>query len=104
MTEWFIGGLAPQSGGFAIGTAKALPEESQARPLIGRKQIRDSEKDFRGEMTISLKSYERVRPWLSVNGRISSWRTIPSRPCALRRHTKRMSGASNTSSLRLVQA
>jgi hypothetical protein len=44
-----------------LGTAGALPDESQARPLIGRKQIRDSEKDFRREMTISLKSYERGR-------------------------------------------
>src|SRR6266478_3988169 len=103
-TEWFIGGLAPKSGGFAIGIARALPEESQARPPIGRKQIGDSEKDFRRGMKISLKSYERAKPWLSGNGRISSWRTIPSRPCALRKHTKRTSGAQNTSRLRLVQA
>jgi ParB family chromosome partitioning protein len=33
------------------------------------------------------------RRWLTDNGRISSWRTIPSHPCALRRHTKRTSGA-----------
>jgi hypothetical protein len=103
-TVLFIGELAPKSGGFAIGIAKALPEESQARPPIGRKQVRDSEKDFRQEMRISLKPCERARPWLSDNGRISSWRTIPSRPCALRKHTKRTSGVSNTLRLRLVRA
>ena len=59
------GGLVPKSDGFAIGIAKALPEQSQARPLMGRKQISDSEKDFRRGMRRSLKSYERVRAWLS---------------------------------------
>jgi hypothetical protein len=59
---WFIGELAPKSGGFAIGIARALPEESPARLPIGMKQIRNSEKDFSRETPISLKSYERARP------------------------------------------
>ena len=71
------------------GSQRALPEESPARPLIGRKPIRSSGKDFRRETAICLKSFEKARPWLSDNGRIFSWRTIPSRPCALRKRTKR---------------
>ena len=31
--------------------------------------------------------------WLTNSGRITSWRTIPSRPCALRKHTKRTNAA-----------
>jgi hypothetical protein len=53
---WFIGGLAPKSGGFDIGTVGVSPGENRARPLIGRKQTRSSEKDFRRETTIYLKS------------------------------------------------
>src|SRR5580693_8567767 len=58
---------------------------------------------LQGGMRTSLKSHEGAKPWLSGNGRICSWRTIPNRPYALRKHTKRTSGASNTLRLHSVQ-
>src|SRR6202041_665762 len=61
-TAWFTGGLAHISGGFAIGIEEELPGESPARPQIGKKQIRNSGKDFWRETRISWKSYERARP------------------------------------------
>ena len=72
------------------GSEGRSPEESQRSPKTGMKHRRSSEKGFRPETTTSLRSFERGILELSDNGRTSSWRTIPSHPCELRRHTKRI--------------
>jgi len=103
-TEWFIVGLAPKSGGFAIGIAKGIARRDSSRPLIGKKQIKTQRETFRRENENLLEVVRKGETLAFGQWRISSWRTIPSLPCRAEKTTKRTSGAQNTSRLRLVQA